>query len=146
MVDVSAKAPTAREARAEAWVEVGEKIAARIRATGGAGKGSVLETARIAGILAAKRTPELVPMCHPLALDAIELDAVLEGARVRIEARVRCVGRTGVEMEAMTAVAIAAVTVYDMVKSMGKEVAIGPLRLLEKSGGKSGRWRSGGAR
>jgi cyclic pyranopterin phosphate synthase len=112
-----------------------------IRGSGSIRKGNVLETARIAGILAAKRTAELIPLCHPIALDAIEVEASLEGSRVRIVARVSARARTGVEMEAMTAVAVAAVAAYDMVKSAGKGVSIGPVRLLEKRGGKSGEWR-----
>jgi cyclic pyranopterin phosphate synthase len=140
MVDVSKKARTPRFARAEAEVLVGSEIAQKLRETGGVAKGNVLETARIAGVMAAKRTPELVPMCHPLALDAVDVDARIEGETVRIEASVRCTGRTGVEMEAMTAAAVAALTVYDMVKSAGKGVEIRSVRLLEKSGGRSGHW------
>ena len=142
MVDVSPKAATAREAAAEAWVRVGPRIARALRRTGGLEKGAVLETARLAGILAAKHTPQLIPMCHPVALDAIDVRAELVGHRVRIEAAVRCHGRTGVEMEAMTAAAVAALTVYDMVKSASKTVQIGPVRLLAKSGGKSGDYRA----
>ena len=145
MVNVGAKPVTARTARAEAWVEVGAPIAALLGESGAVAKGNVLVTARLAGIMAAKRTSELIPMCHPLLLDAVELDAALVGDRVRLEARVTCEGKTGVEMEAMTAVAVAALTVYDMVKSAGKGVEIGPIRLLEKSGGKSGHWRKEGA-
>ena len=141
MVDVGAKKVTRRSAVAEAWVEVGSEIADAIRATGSIAKGSVLETARVAGILAAKRTAELIPMCHPLPLDSIAVDAELEGDRVRIVARVESEGKTGVEMEALTAASIASLTVYDMVKSAAKGVSIGPVRLLEKHGGKSGSWR-----
>ncbi len=141
MVSVAGKARTARTARAEAWVDVGADIAALLRGSGEVAKGNVLETARLAGILAAKRTSELIPMCHTLPLDAVELDATLVDNRVRLEARVCCEGKTGVEMEAMTAAAVAALTVYDMVKSAGKQVEIGPIRLLEKTGGKSGHWR-----
>ena len=140
MVDVSAKPATRRSARAEAWVTVGSAIAGQLRAAGGLAKGDVLQTARLAGIMAAKRTADLIPMCHPLPLDAIDVEARLAGARVRIVSRVACEGKTGVEMEAMVAAAIAALTVYDMVKSAGKGIAIGPVRLLEKSGGKSGKW------
>jgi cyclic pyranopterin phosphate synthase len=128
---------------AEGWVEVGRTIAARLRATGRLAKGNVLETARLAGFLAVKRTPELIPLCHPLALEAIDISADLVGTRVRIECRVRCEGKTGVEMEALTGVTVAALTVYDMVKSLGKDVTIGPVRLMEKSGGRSGRWVRG---
>ena len=144
MVSVAGKPVTARTARAEAWVTLGEPIARLLRRSGAVAKGNVIETARLAGILAAKRTAELIPMCHPLPLDAIELDAALVGPRLRLESRVASEGRTGVEMEAMTAVAVAALTVYDMVKSAGKEVEIGPVRLLEKTGGKSGHWRKEG--
>jgi cyclic pyranopterin phosphate synthase len=142
MVDVSGKLSTRRKAKAEAFVDVGPKIAALLRRHGGIDKGNVLETARIAGIQAAKATSGLIPMCHPLALDAVKVDAFLEGDRVHLVATVSCRGRTGVEMEAMTAVAVAALTVYDMVKSAGKGVSIGPIRLLSKEGGKSGRWES----
>ncbi|MCY2931731.1 MAG: cyclic pyranopterin monophosphate synthase MoaC [Planctomycetota bacterium] len=140
MVDVSEKAPTARRATAEAWVNVGAAVARALRRAGGVSKGNVLETARLAGILAAKRTGELIPLCHPLPLDDIDVEIALAGVRVRIVARASCQGKTGVEMEAMTAAAVAALTVYDMVKSAGKGVEIGPVRLLEKTGGKSGRW------
>lgn len=141
MVDVGDKPPSVRTARAEAWVQVGPQIAGLLRKSGEVAKGGVLETARIAGIMAAKRTFELIPLCHPLALEAIEVTAELVEDQVRLETRVRCEGRTGVEMEALTAAAVAALTVYDMVKSAGKEVTIGPIRLLEKTGGKSGYWR-----
>lgn len=140
MVDVGAKTPAKRTALAEAWVDVGPEIADMLRTSGAVAKGNVLETARVAGILAAKRTPDLIPMCHPLALDVVEIDAELDGDRVHLVARAVCHGKTGVEMEAMTAASVAALTVYDMVKSAGKGVAIGPIRLLEKSGGKSGCW------
>jgi cyclic pyranopterin phosphate synthase len=142
MVSVAAKAVTHRTARAEAWVNVNPAIAKLLRATGGVTKGSALETARLAGIMAAKRTAELIPLCHPLALDVVDMDTALVGNRVRLESRVACEGRTGVEMEAMTAVAVAALTVYDMVKSAGKGATLGPIRLLEKTGGKSGDWRA----
>jgi len=141
MVSVAGKAVTARSARAEAWVTVGPAIAAELRRTGSVAKGNVLETARLAGVMAAKRTSELIPMCHPLALELVEVEASLEGDRVHIETHAACEGKTGVEMEALTAAAVAALTVYDMVKSAGKGVEIGPVRLLEKSGGKSGTWR-----
>lgn len=141
MVDVGNKPPSVRTARAEAWVQVGPQIAALLRESGEVAKGGVLETARIAGIMAAKRTFELIPLSHPLALEAVEVTAELVEERVRLETWVRSEGRTGVEMEALTAAAVAALTVYDMVKSAGKEVTIGPIRLLEKTGGKSGDWR-----
>ena len=141
MVDVSRKAVTERTARAEAQVVVGPVIAALLRKTGGVAKGNVVETARIAGIMAAKRTADLVPMCHPLTLDHVEVRVELRGVRMRIESAVRCRERTGAEMEALTAAAVAALTIYDMCKSAGKGIEIRSVRLLEKSGGKSGRWR-----
>ncbi|MCP4375378.1 MAG: cyclic pyranopterin monophosphate synthase MoaC [bacterium] len=141
MVDVGEKDPTRRIAIAEAWVDLGPEIADMIRTSGSVAKGNVLATARVAGIMAAKRTPDLIPMCHPLGLDVVEIDAELVDDRVRIVARAVCHGTTGVEMEAMTAVSVASLTVYDMVKSAGKGVAIGPITLLEKCGGKSGHWK-----
>jgi len=141
MVDVSGKASSHRMACAEAWVNVGSDIAGRLRQKGGLDKGNVLETARIAGIMAAKRTPELIPMCHPLVLDVVEVEARVVEDRVCIVSRVTCEGKTGVEMEAMTAASVAALTVYDMVKSAGRGIEIGPVRLLEKQGGKSGHWK-----
>ena len=140
MVDVSAKGETERWAQAEAWVDVGAEIAEALRGAGGVDKGSALETARLAGIMAAKRTAELIPLCHPVALDIVEVDAELAGDRVHIVSRAACRARTGVEMEAMVAASVAALTVYDMVKSAGKGVTIGPVRLLAKRGGKSGPW------
>lgn len=141
MVDVSGKRATRRAAVAEAWVDLGDRIAGKLRAGAALRKGNVLETARLAGILAAKKTAELVPMCHPLPLDTVEIEATLEGPRVRLQATVSARAPTGVEMEAITAVSIAAVTVYDMVKSRGKGIQIGPIRLMEKCGGKSGHWK-----
>jgi len=143
MVDVGGKEKTRRAARAEAVVRLGERIARLMAETGGVSKGNVLETARIAGVMAAKRTADLVPMCHTLELDSIDLDVRLTGDAVVITAEARCEGRTGVEMEAMTAAAVAALTVYDMCKSAGKGIIIERVRLLEKSGGKSGTWRAG---
>jgi len=140
MIDVGAKPPTRRRALAEAYVTVGRAIAARIERAGGLAKGNVLETARLAGIMAAKRTPSLIPLCHPLPLDAVEVQAELKDDRVHIQARVQAEARTGVEMEALTAAAVAALTVYDMVKSAARGVEIGPIRLLQKEGGASGRW------
>jgi len=144
MVDVSAKPPTARAATAEAWVDVGPAIARLIRSSGAVAKGNVLDTARLAGVMGAKHTPYLIPLCHPLPLDSVEVDARVVGRRVRIVATVRCEAKTGAEMEAMTAASVAALTVYDMVKSAGRGVEIGPVRLVEKSGGNSGRWRREG--
>jgi cyclic pyranopterin phosphate synthase len=141
MVDVSRKAMSERTARAEAWVQVGPATARLLRESGGVAKGSVIEVARVAGIVAAKRTAELIPMCHPIRLDHVEVQAELLGERVRIESAVRCHERTGAEMEALTAAAVAALTVYDMCKSADKGIEIRSVRLLEKSGGKSGLWR-----
>ena len=143
MVDVGGKTPGRREAVAEVWVNVGPEIAALLRESGSVAKGNVLETARLAGITAAKKTSDLIPMCHPLALDVVDVSADLEDSKVHIQARVASDGKTGVEMEALTAASVAALTVYDMVKSASKGVEIGPLRLLEKSGGKSGTWKAG---
>ena len=142
MVDVGAKKVTVRTARAEARVVLGATIARLLRRSGTVSKGNVLETARIAGILAAKRTSELIPMCHPLLLDVVQVETRLEGDELLIESTVKCRGRTGAEMEALTAAAVAALTVYDMVKSAGRGVEIVRIRLLEKSGGKSGRWQA----
>jgi len=140
MVDVSSKNATRRMARAEAYVNVGEKIADQLRQTGGVAKGNVIECARIAGIMAAKRTGDLIPLCHPLVLDSIDVAAELEGIRVHILATVMSEGKTGVEMEALVAASVAALTVYDMCKAAGKGIEIERVRLLEKAGGKSGRW------
>jgi cyclic pyranopterin phosphate synthase len=140
MVNVGRKPVTRRRAVAEAWVTLGPQIAMRLRKVGGMAKGNVLETARIAGIMAAKHTATLIPMCHTLTLDAVDCETTLSGDRVHIVAKVATAARTGVEMEAMTAVSVAALTVYDMVKSAGPGVEIGQVRLLEKEGGKSGHW------
>lgn len=138
MVDVSAKAETVREARAEAFVTLHSKTLEMI-ITGQHHKGDVFATARIAGIQAAKRTWELIPLCHPLLLSHVEvkLEAQVEHSRVRIESLCRLSGKTGVEMEALTAASVAALTLYDMCKAVQKDMVIGPIRLLEKSGGKS---------
>ena len=142
MVDVGAKKPTSRSARAECWVRLGRGLASQLRRTGRTAKGAVLETARVAGIMAAKRTAELIPLCHPLPLDAVDIELELHGERVRIESSVRTRAVTGVEMEALTAVAVAALTVYDMCKAADKGIAIEGVRLLEKTGGKSGAWKA----
>ena len=142
MVDVSGKAVTAREAVAEGFVAMRAETLALIQ-EGGLPKGDVLAVARVAGIQAAKRTSELVPMCHPLpiAAAAVEL-APAAGSRLRIEARVRTEGRTGVEMEALTAVSVAALAVYDMCKAVDRGMRVEGVRLLEKRGGASGEWRA----
>jgi cyclic pyranopterin monophosphate synthase len=142
MVDLSGKRSTRRMARAEAFVRLGPTLARVLADSGQIAKGNVIETARIAGIMAAKRTAELIPLCHPLALDYVGVDMQVAADGVRITSRVRCEGRTGVEMEAMTAAAVAALTVYDMCKSAGKGIVIEHIRLLSKTGGKSGDWKA----
>jgi cyclic pyranopterin phosphate synthase len=143
MVDVSAKPATEREAIAEGRVLMQRKTLDIVR-RGDSKKGDVLGAARIAGIIAAKRTHELIPLCHPLALTQVEVnvtpDAKLPGVRVR--ARVKVAGQTGVEMEALTAVSVACLTIYDMVKAVERGMRIEGIRLIEKSGGKSGRFRA----
>ena len=136
MVDVSAKAETVREARAEAFVTMLPETLAMI-IEGSHHKGDVFATARIAGIQAAKRTWDLIPLCHPLKVE-VNLLAQPEHNRVRIESLCRLTGKTGVEMEALTAASVAALTIYDMCKAVQKDMVIGPVRLLAKSGGKSG--------
>jgi cyclic pyranopterin phosphate synthase len=140
MVDVGGKASTERRAVAETLIELSEEAMTRLR-SGTAKKGDVLPTVRIAGIMAAKKTAEIVPLCHPLALTHVSVDVELEERRVRIVASVATRDRTGVEMEAMTAVSAAALTLYDMLKAYDRAMTIGPTRLLEKSGGKSGDFR-----
>lgn len=137
MVDVSAKPITAREAEAKGRVVMTPETAALIR-DGQAAKGDVLAVARIAGIMAAKKTGELIPLCHPLPLDAVTIDLAVTGDAVEITAIARTTGRTGVEMEALTAVSIAALTIYDMVKAVDKTMRIEAVRLTRKTGGKSG--------
>lgn len=139
MVDVAGKEVTAREAEAEALVVMGEETRGALFG-GGLPKGDAAAVARIAGIMAAKRTPDLIPLCHSLSLSSVsvEVEEVPEGARV--VARVSTTDRTGVEMEAMTAAAVAALTLYDMVKGLERGVEVGPVRLLRKAGGRSGTW------
>ena len=138
MVDVGGKEITARMARAESLVRMQPATLALIRDRKVA-KGDVFEVARLAGIMATKRTAELIPLCHPLGLDSVDVEIqIVDETIVRIEATVRVQGRTGVEMEALTAVTIAALTVYDMCKAVDRTMLLGPARLLEKSGGKSG--------
>jgi cyclic pyranopterin phosphate synthase len=142
MVDVSAKAVTERWAAARAVVRMSPETA-RMVAAGDAPKGDVLSTARIAGIMAAKRTGELIPLCHPIGLDHVDVDAAVdaEAGTVTITASAGVTARTGVEMEAMTAATVAALTVYDMVKGVERGVAIEEVVLLEKRGGRSGTWQ-----
>jgi cyclic pyranopterin phosphate synthase len=140
MVDTSEKAETLRVARASGLIRLAPSTAALIRDRG-APKGDVLEVARLAGIMAAKRTGELIPLCHPLPLTGVALDFAFEGDLLRVEATVRVFGRTGVEMEALMAVSVAALTVYDMCKAVDRGMTIERIRLDEKSGGKSGTFR-----
>jgi cyclic pyranopterin phosphate synthase len=142
MVDVGDKPVTARRAVARATVRMAPETAAAV-AAGDAPKGDVLGTARIAGIQAAKRTGELIPLCHPLGLDHVDVSARVEDDRVELEATASVTARTGVEMEAMTAAAVAALTIYDMVKGMDRAVTIERVELVEKSGGRSGHWTRG---
>ncbi|MEZ4529007.1 MAG: cyclic pyranopterin monophosphate synthase MoaC [Desulfobacterales bacterium] len=144
MVDVSHKEPTHRMAKAQAIISMQADTLERILANT-MRKGNVLETARIAGIMAAKRTSELIPMCHPLNLSHVQIDCFpdTETHSVRIEALVKLTGRTGVEMEALAAVSVAALTVYDMCKSYDREMTVSDICLLEKSGGKSGTYVRG---
>ncbi|MFP4345556.1 MAG: cyclic pyranopterin monophosphate synthase MoaC [Anaerolineales bacterium] len=139
MVDVSEKAVTAREAVAAGEVWMQPETLALIQ-SGGVPKGDVLAVARVAGIMAAKRTPELVPLCHPIPLTGVRVDFSFDELRsvVGIRARVRCSGVTGVEMEALTAVSVAALTIYDMAKAVDRGMRIQNVRLLEKRGGQSG--------
>jgi len=141
MVDVGAKPVTEREAIAEATV-VMQPATLRLIRSGKLAKGEVLAVARVAGIMAAKRTPEIIPLCHPLPIDVAAIDFTpRSGGRLRIEARVKVSGKTGVEMEALTAVSAAALTVYDMCKAVDRGMTITDVRLVEKRGGRSGTWR-----
>jgi cyclic pyranopterin phosphate synthase len=141
MVDVSAKADTAREAVAEGRISMSAEALAAIRA-GNMKKGDVLGTARIAGILAAKKTSDLIPLCHPLMLSKISVEFSYETSAIRVEARVRLNGPTGLEMEALTAVSVTLLTLYDMAKALDKSMMISDIRLLSKTGGKSGDYRA----
>ncbi len=142
MVDVSAKPATERVAVAEGFVVMAPKTLALVR-KGNAKKGDVLGAARIAGIQAAKRTHELIPLCHPLALSQIEVDALpnTKPPGIKVTARVKVSGKTGVEMEALTAVSVACLTIYDMVKAVERGMRIEGIRLVEKRGGRSGHYR-----
>ena len=141
MVDVSAKADTAREAIAEGRITMSAEALEAVRA-GNIKKGDVLGTARIAGIMAAKKTSELIPLCHPLMLSKIAIAFEFEDHGIRAEARVRLNGPTGVEMEALTAVSVALLTLYDMAKALDKSMVMSDIRLLSKTGGKSGDWHA----
>jgi cyclic pyranopterin phosphate synthase len=140
MVDVSAKRDTQRRAVAAGRVAMSPEAAAAIRAAKIA-KGDVLAVARVAGIMAAKRTGDLIPLCHPLPITSVSIDLTPDDTGVTATATVTTTGKTGVEMEAMTAVSVALLTIYDMAKAVDKGMTIGDVRLLEKSGGKSGDWR-----
>lgn len=142
MVDVGDKPETSRMAIAEGYLTLPPNALKALE--DGSPKGNVFETARIAGIMGAKRTSELIPLCHPLPLTSIDLYFETRGDQIRILATAGAIARTGVEMEALTAVSIAALTVYDMLKSASKGIKIEQIRLLEKSGGKSGLWRADG--
>ncbi|MEV7284286.1 cyclic pyranopterin monophosphate synthase MoaC [Streptomyces sp. NPDC093252] len=139
MVDVSDKAVTARTARASGRVLVAPRVVELLRGEG-VPKGDALATARLAGIMGAKRTPDLIPLCHPLALSGVKLDLSVADDAVEITATVRTTDRTGVEMEALTAVSVAALTVIDMVKAVDKGAVITDVRVEEKTGGMSGDW------
>ncbi len=141
MVDVGAKPVTGREAVAEGRILMSAEAAAAIRA-GAVAKGDVLAVARVAGIMAAKRTAELIPLCHPLPITSVDLALEVGDTGVRATATVRVAGQTGVEMEALTAVTVALLTVYDMAKALDKAMRIEGVRLLAKSGGRSGEWRA----
>jgi len=140
MVDVSGKAVTPREAVARGRIRISPS-AMRLAREGRLRKGGVVEVARLAGVLAAKRTAEAIPLCHPLVLTHVDVDLAPRRDGFAIEARVRTAGQTGAEMEALHAVAVAALTVYDMVKAADREMEIGDIVLVSKTGGKSGHWR-----
>jgi cyclic pyranopterin monophosphate synthase len=141
MVDISNKVSTFREAVAEGRITMSPEALSAIR-VGAVKKGDVLSVARIAGIMAAKKTSDFIPLCHPLALSKVSLDFVFEKDGICVRATARLTGQTGVEMEALTATSIALLTVYDMAKAIDKSMIISGIRLLEKSGGKSGDWRA----
>ncbi|MFP3546006.1 cyclic pyranopterin monophosphate synthase MoaC [Rhizobium sp. SIMBA_035] len=142
MVDVSGKAETVRIATAEGYIRMSQETLALIR-DGNAKKGDVIGTARLAGIMAAKQTANLIPLCHPLMLTKVSVDITEDAALpgLRVTATAKLTGKTGVEMEALTAVSVACLTIYDMAKAADKAMEIGGVRLLEKSGGKSGDFR-----
>lgn len=141
MVDVGAKAVTQREAIAEGRITMTAEALAAIR-DGTAKKGDVVAVARVAGIMAAKKTSELIPLCHPVALTSVTVDFEIEDGGVRVLATARTAGQTGVEMEALTAASAALLTLYDMAKALDKAMVMSGIRLLAKSGGRSGDWRA----
>jgi cyclic pyranopterin phosphate synthase len=140
MVDVTAKEVTVRTATATGRVDLSPECVALLR-EGGVPKGDALATARIAGIMAAKRTPDLVPLCHPIAISGVTVDLVVDDAGVAVTATTRTADRTGVEMEALTAVAVACLTVVDMTKAVDPRSVIGAVQVESKTGGKTGEWR-----
>lgn len=144
MVDVGAKPDTVREATARGRVLMRPETLALIQ-SGGVAKGDVLAVAQVAGVMGAKRTPDIIPLCHPLPITGVDLSFELDeqGSAVEITATARVTGKTGVEMEALTAVSIAALTIYDMCKAVDRDMVIDQVRLIEKSGGKSGTYRRG---
>jgi len=141
MVDISAKADTAREATAEGYIQMSAEALCAIK-EGRAKKGDVLAVARIAGIMAAKKTSDLIPLCHPIALSSVSVEFDLREDRICVTASARTTGPTGVEMEALTAVSVALLTLYDMAKALDRAMVITGVRLLAKSGGRSGNWRA----
>jgi cyclic pyranopterin phosphate synthase len=143
MVDVSEKPLTVRRAVAESFVRLSRATLSLI-STGKLPKGNALETARLAGILAAKKTPHLIPLCHPIPLTHVDIQVEAHGTGIRFISSVTCTGPTGVEMEALTAASVAALTLYDMVKAVQKDATIESVRLLEKTGGKSGAYKRKG--
>jgi len=141
MVDVGAKATTSREAVAEGRISMSAEALSAIR-DGTAKKGDVLAVARVAGIMAAKKTSDLIPLCHPIALSSATVDFDFEDKGIRVTATARTSGQTGVEMEALTAASVALLTLYDMAKALDKGMIMSGIRLLSKSGGRSGDWRA----
>ena len=141
MVDVGGKPETARSATASGRISMSAETFQAV-CDGSGPKGDVLAAARIAGIMAAKKTGELIPLCHPLALDTVSVDFTFEDSAILVTARAALTGRTGVEMEALTAASIALLTIYDMAKALEKGMVIEQVRLIEKTGGKSGAWRA----
>lgn len=144
MVDVSAKSETVRQATAQGWLTMQAEVLQRFR-EGTLDKGDAAAVARVAGINAAKKTSDLIPLCHPLRLSGVSVEIVPHAPnKIEVTATVRCSERTGVEMEALTSVSVACLALYDMLKSLDKGIVIGPIQLLEKSGGKSGDWKRHG--
>lgn len=141
MVDVSAKSETVRQATAQGWLTMSSQVLQRFQ-EGSLDKGDAAAVARVAGISAAKKTSDLIPLCHPLKLSGVSVEIVPHPPdKIEVTATVRCTERTGVEMEALTSVSVACLALYDMLKSLDKGIVIGPIQLLEKSGGKSGDWK-----